>query len=40
VSLGEDLRAMMFEMRRPKQDLLVEFLTEGAEDVKTGQGKM
>jgi hypothetical protein len=29
VSLDEDLRAMMFETRRSKQDLLIEFVTEG-----------
>jgi hypothetical protein len=29
VDLDEDLRAMMFETRRSKQDLLIEFVTEG-----------
>lgn len=29
VSLDEDLRAMMFETRRSKQDLLIDFVTEG-----------
>ena len=29
VTLDEDLRAMMFETRRSKQDLLIEFVTEG-----------
>jgi hypothetical protein len=29
VALDEDLRAMMFETRRSKQDLLIEFVTEG-----------
>jgi hypothetical protein len=29
VSLDEDLRGMMFETRRSKQDLLIEFVTEG-----------
>jgi len=29
VALDEDLRAMMFETRRSKQDLLIEFVTQG-----------
>jgi hypothetical protein len=29
VALDEDLRAMMFETRRSKQDLLIEFVTAG-----------
>jgi hypothetical protein len=29
VALDEELRAMMFETRRSKQDLLIEFVTEG-----------
>jgi hypothetical protein len=29
VSLDEELRAMMFETRRSKQDLLIDFVTEG-----------
>ena len=29
VSLDEELRAMMFETRRSKQDLLIEFVTQG-----------
>ena len=29
VELDEELRAMMFETRRSKQDLLIEFVTEG-----------
>jgi hypothetical protein len=29
VALDEDLRAMMFETRRSKQDLLIDFVTEG-----------
>ena len=29
VALDEDLRAMMFETRRSKQDLLIEFVTDG-----------
>ena len=31
VSLDEDLRAMMFETRRSKQDLLIEFVTAGVQ---------
>jgi hypothetical protein len=29
VTLDEELRAMVFETRRSKQDLLIEFVTEG-----------
>jgi len=29
VALDEELRAMMFETRRSKQDLLIDFVTEG-----------
>jgi hypothetical protein len=29
VDLDEELRAMMYETRRSKQDLLIEFVTEG-----------
>lgn len=31
VSLDEDLRSMIFETRRTKQDLLIEFVTAGVE---------
>ena len=31
VDLDEDLRAMIFETRRTKQDLLIEFVTAGIE---------
>jgi hypothetical protein len=31
VSLDEDLRAMMFETRRSKQDLLIDFVTAGVQ---------
>jgi hypothetical protein len=31
VSLDEDLRSMIFETRRTKQDLLIEFVTVGIE---------
>lgn len=31
VSLDEDLRSMIFETRRTKQDLLIEFVTAGIE---------
>ena len=31
VALDEDLRAMIFETRRTKQDLLIEFVTAGVE---------
>src|SRR5215469_3150573 len=31
VQLDEDLRAMMFETRRSKQDLLIEFVTAGVQ---------
>jgi predicted DNA-binding protein len=29
VELDEELRAMMFETRRSKQDLLIQFVTDG-----------
>jgi hypothetical protein len=39
VSLDEDLRAMMFETRRSKQDLLIGFVTEGVRAWKRDRAK-
>jgi hypothetical protein len=39
VSLDEDLRAMMFETRRSKQDLLIAFVTEGLKGWKRDRAK-
>jgi hypothetical protein len=39
VSLDEDLRAMMFETRRSKQDLLIEFVTAGVKTWRQNRAK-
>jgi hypothetical protein len=39
VSLDEDLRAMMFETRRSKQDLLIDFVTEGVKGWKRDRAR-
>lgn len=37
VALDEELRAMMFETRRSKQDLMTEFVTEGVRRWRQGR---
>jgi hypothetical protein len=39
VALDEDLRAMVFQTRRSKQDILIEFVTEGVTRWKRAMAK-
>jgi hypothetical protein len=39
VDLDEELRSMMFETRRSKQDLLIDFVTQGVKAWRQGRAK-
>jgi hypothetical protein len=39
VDLDEELRSMMFETRRSKQDLLIEFVTNGVQAWRKGRAR-